>query len=103
MENDVWLTITHIPGVENITADYESRKINDRTEWMLDTGVFNKINNIWGPLSLDLFASRTNSQLYRYVSWKPDPYALYIDAFTGIWNNEYFFAFPPFSLIGSCL
>ena len=103
MENDIWITITYIPGVENITADFESRKTNDRTEWMLDTKVFNKIINMWGPLTIDLFASRTNTQLHRYVSWKPDPYALYIDAFTGTWFNEYFYAFPPFSMIGSCL
>jgi len=103
MKYNIWLTITYIPGVDNVTADYESRKINDRTEWMLDPRVFTKINHRWGPLTIDLFASRTNSQLYRYVSWKPDPYALYIDAFTGIWNNELFYAFPPFSMIGSCL
>jgi hypothetical protein len=103
MKNNIWITITHIPGVDNVIADFESRKVNDRTEWMLDPIVFNLINNIWGPLTIDVFASRTNTQLHRYISWKPDPYALYIDAFTVSWNNELFYAFPPFSMINSCL
>ena len=103
MDNNVWLSVTHIPGVENIMADYESRKVNDRTEWRLDPVIFNKINNMFGPLTIDLFASRTNSQLDRYAAWKPDPYAICIDAFTFDWNSEYFYAFPPFSVIGSVL
>ena len=103
MKHDIWLSITHIHGVENTMADFESRKVNDRTEWMLNPRIFNAIIHIWGNVDIDLFASRTNCQINRYVSWKPDPYAMFIDAFTIMWTNEYFYAFPPFSLLGSCL
>ena len=103
MVHNIWLSVTHIPGIENVMADYESRKVNDRTEWMLDPEVFMDINKLWGPLTIDLFASRTNCQITRYAAWRPDPYAIYIDAFTFDWANEYFYAFPPFSVIGTCL
>ena len=48
---------------------------------------------------LDLFASRLNYQLPRYVSWIPDPNAVGADAFTLDWGTQYNYAFPPFSLI----
>ena len=35
-ENGIWLTAAHIPGKENVTADYECRNINSDTEWMLN-------------------------------------------------------------------
>ena len=35
-ENGIWLTAAHIPGKENVTADYESRNSNFDTEWMLN-------------------------------------------------------------------
>ncbi len=53
---------------------------------------------------VDLFASRINNQVDIYVSWKSDPHALFIDAFTVTWagfTNSY--AFPPFCLIPRCL
>ena len=99
----VWITATYIPGKENIIADAESRNINDRTEWMLDSRVFKFINKIWGPVDIDLFASRTNCQIPVYAAWKPDPFAIAIDAFTIDWGEYSFFAFPPFSMISSCL
>lgn len=36
---------------------------------------------IWGPFEIDLFASTLNKQL-EAVSWRPDPKASYIDAFS---------------------
>ena len=76
---------------------------NDRTEWKLDRSVFSGITAIWGTPSIDLFASRLNTQLPCYVSWQPDPNAKYIDAFTIGWAENYSYIFPPFSLINTCL
>ena len=44
-----------------------------------------------------------NAQLPRYVSCNPDPHATFVDAFSIPWTGEYFYAFPPFSLIHKCL
>ena len=35
-----------------------------------------------------------------YISWKPDPKALAIGAFSIKWNTEFYYIFPPFSLLG---
>ena len=52
---------------------------------------------------IDLFASRINKQLPRYVSYRPDRDAEAIDAFTLNWENLNFYAFPPFSVIPTVL
>ena len=70
---------------------------------MLDRSVFKKILKFWPKSEIDLFAPRNNAQLKRYASWKPDPEAVFIDAFSKSWSNTYFYAFPPFRLIGRCL
>ena len=98
----IWLTAGHIPCGSNI-ADYSSRNFNDNVEWMLDIDIVQKIFNIWNTPDIDMFASRLNKQLVRFVSWKPDPFAEMIDAFSVDWNNLYFYAFPPFSLISRVL
>ena len=92
---DLWLSATHMPGSEN-EADESSRKFNDSTEWMLDKQIFNCLVNIWQCPEIDMFASHLNKQLDKYVSWKRDPDALWINAFSSSWSNIYFFAFPPF-------
>ena len=39
----------------------------------------------------------------RYVAWKPDRQAEGIDAFTVQWDNVFFYAFPPFSMVDKVL
>ena len=58
LQRDISLTAQHIPSVSNLAADTESRTMRDRTDWKLSPAVFNKINQIFGPLEVDLFASR---------------------------------------------
>ena len=52
---------------------------------------------------IDLFPSRLNKQIDKYVSFKPDPGAFEVDAFFMSWTNLKFYAFPPFSCISQCL
>ena len=81
-------------------ADEESRKSETRTEWMLNRNVFNKIlKDLDFEPSIDLFASRINNQLHRFASFRPDPEAEIIDAFTVSWADMQFYAFPPFICI----
>ena len=54
-------------------------------------------------MSMDLFASRLNRQLPRFASWHPDPDAEIVNAFSILWNREYYYLFPPDSLISRCL
>ena len=102
-DREIWITPAHIPGVENTEADLASRVFNDQTEWKLDPQVLTDIFTLFGRPVLDLFASRLNYQLLRYVSWIPDPNAVGVDAFTLDWGTQYNYAFPPFSLIPQVL
>ena len=98
MSKHIWLSATHIPGSEN-KADFESRHYSDNVEWMLNKNAAQNIMSLWDRPEIDMFASRLSKQLDRYVSWRADPDAEFVDAFTMNWENVYFYAFPPFSLI----
>ena len=92
----------YIPGKDNFTADRESRIFSDNKEWMLSTHLLYEFVATWREPTTDLFASRLNKQVACYASWKPDPEATYVDAFSISWNDHLFYAFPPFSLIARC-
>ena len=87
-DREIWITPAHIPGVENTEADLASRVFNDQTEWKLYPQVLTDIFTLFGRPVLDLFASRLNYQLLRYVSWIPDPNAVGVDVFTLDWGTD---------------
>ena len=62
-----------------------------------------EINNCYGPLDMDLFASRLSSQCPLYFSWRPDPYAQTTDAFLQDWTAMKCYANPPWNLVGRVL
>ncbi|CAB4031124.1 Hypothetical predicted protein, partial [Paramuricea clavata] len=103
LERSITVEAHHLPGRLNTVADYESRAGPDSSDWQLDPVVFQKINSKWGPFAVDLFATRLTAQLPRFVSWKPDPVAEAVDAFTLDWSQLAGYVFPPFALIGRCL
>ena len=89
VNNNSWLPATHIAGVENTEADKESRLFNDRTEWTLKREIFARITTHWGTPEIDLFATRRNTKLPKFVSWKPDPVSCFVDAFTISWSMHF--------------
>ncbi|KAK4321821.1 hypothetical protein Pmani_007448 [Petrolisthes manimaculis] len=99
----ITLSAEFIKGLDNVEADAESRIRNIDTEWMLTPRVLNWLCTLFYTPKIDLFASRINTQLPSYVSWKPDPYAKYTNAFTIDWSNLNSYVFPPFSIIGRTL
>ena len=103
LQRDIILSAQHIPGVTNQVADKESRTTTDRLDWKLSLEVFQRINAIWGPLEVDLFASRLSSQLSRFFSWRPDPLAEATDAFLQDWRHLRAYANPPWCLVGRVL
>ena len=99
MERHIYLSAAHVPGKDNSEADAESRTENDDREWSLNANIFNTIHEPFPGLTVDLFASRLNNKLPKYVSRKPDPNAFATDAFSLTWDNNFYFMFPPFSLL----
>ena len=103
LERDILLTAQHIPGISNAVADLESRLERDKSDWMLAHVVFQRINQTFGPLEVDLFATRLTHQLPRFFSWRPDPLAEAVDAFQQNWSMVKGYANPPWCLVGRVL
>ena len=62
LERYIHIHAEHLPGRLNIMADRESRSMKDRLDWKLDVGIFEQIDQTFGPLEVDLFASRLTHQ-----------------------------------------
>ena len=103
LDRQIVLEAQHIPGILNVEADRESRVFVDNNDWKLAPQVFDNLNCAWGPLEVDLFATRLSKQLPRFVSWRPDPEAESCNAWAQDWSKFKGYAFPPFSLVGRCL
>jgi len=87
IQNNNWLSVSYIPGVENSVADAESGQYELRTERQLNPSMFKFIvRKLNIELDSDLFASRINYQLQLFASFWPDPEAITIDSFTLDWS-----------------
>ena len=78
-------------------------KPQDQCDWMINPQLFDWIQDQMGPCQVDLFASCLTRQLPRYYSWRIDPEAEAVDAFTQDWSYHKGFANPPWCLIPRCL
>ena len=96
----IWLKVEYIPSKQNIVADAKSRRFHDHLEWSLSQDIFDQLCALWGTPEVDLFASQNNYKLRIYVSWQPEPKSWKVDAFTFKWKDLFFYAFPPFSIVG---
>ena len=102
VERNIHLSATHIAGVKNVIADSLSRKELNK-ELCIQSHLFDRIVTKTIYPDIDLFASHTNHQLECYVSWKADPYAWAIDAFSLSWSDMTPYIFPPFCLLSRIL
>ena len=98
VQNHVHLEPEWIPRELNQLADQISR-IVDYDDWQLNPSVFANLDSLWGPHSVDRFASCDNMQLVRFNSryWSSGTEA--VDAFTVNWSEENNWLCPPISLI----
>ena len=103
LERDILLTAQHLPGKENVRADTESRVMKDRSDWMLNPSIFQRVLQHFPYLEVDLFATRLTYQLPRFYSWRPDPLAEATDAFLQDWRQVKGYANPPWNLVGRVL
>ena len=88
----------------NVWVDKASRWRDDRQEWRLSDEAFGKVEELFGPHTVDLFASRRNALLPRFFSRWLDPEAAATDALSRSWvleGNPY--AHPPIGLIAKIL
>lgn len=98
-ELDASITAGWLAGVQNIEADRLSR-LSDKYEWALNPRIFRHINRVWGPHSIDRFATFTNSQLPVFNSRFWDPKTAGIDALAQIdWDVHNNYVNAPFRLL----
>ncbi|XP_068707254.1 uncharacterized protein [Montipora foliosa] len=82
LERKISVVAQHIPGKDNMYEDYHSRNFNERIEWSLHPTVLRWITQrLWYP-EIDLLASRLNTKVKKFISWRHDPEACAVDAFT---------------------
>ena len=103
LERNISLIAEHLTGTDNYIADKESRTFQTLAERQLHQEVFKQILETLGRYNIDLFATRLNAQLERFMSWMPDPNAIGTDGLQLPWGSWEGFAFPPFCFIGRCL
>ena len=99
----IHISARYIPGTFNKHADHMSRRLRLTAEWKLNPILFQRIVAVYGMPQIDLFATRANTQLRKFVSWIPDPQSAAINAFSVQWSDPLSYAFPPFSLIMRCV
>ncbi len=98
-EQNITLTARYLQGRCNSTADALSRLPN-AYEWMLQPKLFQYLNNLWGPYSIDRFATFMNAQLPQYNSQHADPQSAGTDALAQQdWAEHLNFVNAPFRLL----
>ena len=75
----------------------------DQTEWSLLPEVFQAICKRWHQPQIDLFATRFNKKLAKFVSPVPDPLAWAIDVLSLSWEDLDPYAFPPAAFLGKVM
>ena len=83
----IQLVAEWVPRTQNELADYLS-KVVDVDDWQLHPQLFEKLDSMWGPHTLDCFASMRTKQIDRFCSRWWNPGCVGIDVFTVDWSQE---------------
>ena len=97
--NILILTPHWLSSKDNIEADFLSRNKLNQWEFYIRPSLFEYIlRELQVYPTLDAFASRSTTQLERYMSWFPDSQAVAQDALLHQWD-EITYLFPPVPLM----
>ena len=97
LDLNVTLTAKYLAGSSNIRADELSRQ-RSPYEWQLHPAVFAEIDRMWGPHTVDHFASMNTAEIPKYNSYFMDPLTSGVDALSQVWTKDNNFVNPPFFL-----
>jgi len=76
-----------VPREQNQLEDYYNCLV-DFDHYRLNPAIFEWLNSVWGPYTIDRFASAHNAQLGRFNSRFRTPGSEAIDTFTCDWSGE---------------
>ena len=105
LRNGISLETQWILRELNEEADLASREaaLLDTDNWQVSNQFFQLLNERWGPLTIDCFASSYNNKLPRFYSLFISPDCEGVDAFCFNWEGEPCFLVPPVGLAGRVL
>lgn len=98
MSESIYLEMEWIPRSENEKSDYLSR-IVDYDDWGISFAILGMIQNRFGALEIDWFASNYNKKLPIFYSRFWNPSCAGIDAFAEFWGNHFGLFVPPITVI----
>lgn len=103
IRNNINIQAKHLAGKLNVEADRLSR-LPAQYEWFMHPSLFAYIDSLFGPHTIDRFASILTRQITRYNSLFWDPETEGVDALhQNNWQNELNFVNPPFRLLSKVL
>ena len=74
-----------------------------RFDWEIDNTIFKALSSIWGPFTVDRFASHLNAKCTRFNSRWLVPGTEGIDCLAHPWNGDINCVVPPPRLIPQCI
>ena len=74
-------------------------RIVDNDDWGISVELFQLLQNRFGQLQIDWFASEHNAKLPRFYSRFWNPSSTGIDAFTESWHHDFGLFVPPISMV----
>lgn len=74
LDNEISVTAEYLPGASNVIADWCSREWSDISLWQLEPLVFQRLHHLWGPFTVDLFASKLDHQLPNFSAGSRIPW-----------------------------
>lgn len=102
ISHNVWLSASHIPGVNNTETDNFSQGSRNIHDYGLNQMSFDLLLTLKVEPKVDLFDSCLTCKLSTYMSKSLDPFAWQIDAFSFNWEN-FMYMFPPICLISKTI
>ena len=101
-KHGITLAVQWVPREENELADHIS-KFYDHDDWMVNRSLFQELDTIWGPHTVDVFASEKNHLCSKFFSLYHCRGSHGVDAFTQEWGSDNCWINPPFGLIGQVI
>lgn len=92
------MDIQWIPRSLNAKADYISR-FKDFDDWEVIPEVFDSLNAMFGPHTVDCFANYQNAKIARFYSRFWNPGTAGVDVFYQDWSKDIAWLVPPVSIV----
>jgi hypothetical protein len=102
LRHDIQISLDWVPRALNTRAD-DMSKWEDRDDWGVHPRIFQFIEKIKGPFTLDVFASNLTHQTLKFYSkWWCEGSAG-VDAFAYNWQHEVCWLVPPPTIVADTL